>query len=295
MAVAATAVLEALLGPFALLRERPGAAALLLVAVLLVTGLSQIGGAVLWVGLPVLRRLGRRLAERSRIVRVAAQASLLVALYALASLAATPLAASMGRVPLPCGLGSGETLGALSPLTCALNRHYATPSVRAELLRIADDLSAEFPGIRLSYLDAGFPFFDGFVLPPHLTHGDGRKVDLALLFVAAETGRPLAGRAPSPIGYWGYVPPRPDEPAPCAGIRSWLRWDFDWLQPLLPRMELDQERTAALLARLGQSPLVSRIFLEAHLQGRLGAGSPRVRFQGCGAARHDDHIHVGFR
>ena len=183
----------------------------------------------------------------------------------------------------------------MSPLTCVLNRHYATPAVRAELMRIADRLATDFPGARVSYLDAAFPFLDGVPLPPHLTHRDGRKVDIALFFVAPDSGRPLPGHAPSPIGYWGYVPPRPGEPSPCAGRDSWLRWDFAWLQPLLPESELDAARTRALVQRLAASPRVVRIFLEPHLRQRLAVLHPKVRFQGCAAARHDDHIHVSFR
>ena len=41
---------------------------------------------------------------------------------------------------------------------------------------------------------------------------------------------------------------------------------------------------------------VRRIFLEPHLKRRLGyAEDGRVRFAGCHAARHDDHVHVDFR
>ena len=41
---------------------------------------------------------------------------------------------------------------------------------------------------------------------------------------------------------------------------------------------------------------VRRIFVEPHLKRRLGfAGEARVRFAGCSAARHDDHLHVDFR
>jgi hypothetical protein len=37
---------------------------------------------------------------------------------------------------------------------------------------------------------------------------------------------------------------------------------------------------------------VERVFIEPYLAKRLGVSSPRLRFQGCGAARHDDHVHV---
>ena len=39
-----------------------------------------------------------------------------------------------------------------------------------------------------------------------------------------------------------------------------------------------------------------KILLEPHLAHRLGVeGRPNIRFQGCRAARHDDHIHVQIR
>jgi hypothetical protein len=42
-----------------------------------------------------------------------------------------------------------------------------------------------------------------------------------------------------------------------------------------------------------QNPHVKRIFLEPHLKLRLDlSDQPKVHFQGCWAARHDDHIHV---
>lgn len=282
-----------LLGPAGLARQRPVAAMWLLLAAVLMTALTQVGGLAIWVCGPALLDIDRRLATRPRALRAGAALALVGGVYALASLAAVPIAASLGRVPLPCLAGGDAALAPLTPLTCLLNRHYATPRARAELEQIARAMAADFPGNRLSFLDASFPFLDGFVLPPHLSHDDGRKVDLALLYVDPETGRPLPGRAPSPIGYWGYVQPGPGEPEPCAGTRSWLRWDFDWLQPILPAMNLDRRRMAALLDRLGGSARISRVFIEPHLRLRLGGG-PRVRFQGCAAARHDDHIHVEF-
>jgi hypothetical protein len=45
-------------------------------------------------------------------------------------------------------------------------------------------------------------------------------------------------------------------------------------------------------------PAVQKILIEPHLKERLRLQSSKVRFQGCHAARHDDHVHVqiqGFR
>ena len=39
-------------------------------------------------------------------------------------------------------------------------------------------------------------------------------------------------------------------------------------------------------------PDIGKDFIEPHLAKRLGATTSKIRFQGCKAARHDDHIHV---
>lgn len=36
---------------------------------------------------------------------------------------------------------------------------------------------------------------------------------------------------------------------------------------------------------------VEKLFIEPHLKTRLRVESPKIRFQGCRSARHDDHIH----
>ena len=221
--------------------------------------------------------------------------AIFVATYTAASLAVAPLAGMAGRVPLPCLFAGEASYNSLTKLTCLLNRHYATPNARTALDSAARRLSAEFPGRRMAYLDAGFPLFDWFPMLPHLSHRDGRKIDLALLFVDPQDNRPAPGRASSPIGYWGYVQPGPGAVQPCAGRRSLLRWDFDWLQPLLPDLRLDEAALAALLKNLVDSPAVLRVLMERHLADRLGVVHAKIRFQGCRAARHDDHIHIEFR
>jgi hypothetical protein len=70
------------------------------------------------------------------------------------------------------------------------------------------------------------------------------------------------------------------------------------LQELFPMRPLDQERTGAALRWLateGQALGVERIFIEPYLAARLGVSSPLLGFQGCRAARHDDHIHIQIR
>lgn len=238
---------------------------LLLVALL--TIVTQLGGLAWLIALGFRRRF----------------AAFLLA-YAGLWLGAQGLAPHFGREPLPCG-GEGP-LRAQSWFYCLANRNYVVPELKAVAERLAADLEAAYPGSRLVALDAGFPFFAGFPLIPHLSHDDGRKLDLAL-FYAGEAGyEPGATR--SPLGYFAFEQGPSDCPA---RLRDW-RWDLDWLQPFLKDLKLEPERTRFLLRRLSSDERVRRVFLEPHLTARLGAASPKIRFQGCRAARHDDHIHI---
>ena len=264
----------------------------------ILTALTQVGGAVLlfstlivWSIFPV-GRLGRIRALFSHLL---AFAMVYVGVCALL----VPSAAQInGRVALQCFANDRHAYAALSPLTCLLNRHYAVPEVDVALKRMARDLGDAQPGTVVTYLDAGFPFLDGFPVLPHLSHRAGRDIDLAYFYVGP-SGRYLPGEARSPIGYFGFEQPADDAKLPCVGQRSFvtLRWDFAWLQPYLSAYALDSVRTSELLNWLvteGPANGVSGLIIEPHLSERLGVRSKLIRFQGCRAARHDDHVHVDF-
>ncbi len=255
---------------------------------ILLTAVTQIGGVVLLFCVPAFIWAGRRLGSRKPLLRTAACIGIYACAYLGVSLATIPLARAFGRVPLACGLAGSPAYAPRTVWTCLLNRHYAAPSARQALQEIGAEFFREFKDSRIAYLDAGFPFFDWFPMIPHISHGDGRKIDLALVH--------LDGAAtPSPLGYWGFVQPRPGDPQPCRGTEGWLRWNMEWLQPLLPERQLDAPRTRVLLERLISMPTVRRIFIEPHLAARLGLNHSKLRFQGCMAARHDDHIHIEFK
>lgn len=189
-----------------------------------------------------------------------------------------------GREALPC-FASGP-LRLQSPLYCALNRNYADP----QLIEVAEDLAAymdqRFPGTNTQVLDAGFPFLDGFPLLPHLSHKDGRKLDLAYWYDNGDGYQP--GLTRSPIGYFAFQP----GPTHCPQRWLTLRWDLGWLQPLFPAYALDRPRMVEALTWLSKEGRVSRIFIEPHLRQSLGVSGPNFGFQGCRAARHDDHINI---
>jgi hypothetical protein len=171
--------------------------------------------------------------------------------------------------------------------------------VDARLLSLLTDLSRaverSYPGTATLYLDANFPFINGFPLLPHLSHNDGLKLDIAYYY-ATPSGTYLPGETRSPIGYWAFEEPGPGDPSSCDS-RTWLtlRWNMRLLQEHFPMRPLDQERTRVALRWLateGQALGVERIFIEPYLAARLGVSSPLLGFQGCRAARHDDHIHI---
>ncbi|MCY4336788.1 MAG: hypothetical protein OXC60_19205 [Litoreibacter sp.] len=203
--------------------------------------------------------------------------------YAALTTAAVWVAPNFGRVALNC-FDDGP-LQVQSLMYCALNRHYVTPELRDVLIDTADEMGRRYPGTETIVLDANFPFLDGFPLLPHLSHDDGEKADLAF-FYRDETGY-LPGVTRSPIGYFAFEP----GPTDCTPRWPTLRWDFDILQPLWRDYALDEERMAAVMRILSSDERVGKTFIEPHLVQSLQVAHPRIRFQGCRAARHDDHIH----
>jgi hypothetical protein len=267
------------------------------VVVVLLTLLTQIGGLVMllvWglsrLALP--RAMGAWL-------RAAINALLFVIAYAaISALVVPPLAALAARVPLPCRAQPDRAFAAGSVLICALNRHYVVPDLVVVLNELSGEIERAFPGTTTLFLDANFPFLNRFPLLPHLSHSDGRKLDLAFYYADAE-GRYLPAVTRSPIGYWAFEQPSASDASPCAA-RSWLslRWDLDFLQDKFPDRVLEPRRTSAALQWLlseGSRFKVDRVFVEPYLAARLGVASPALGFQGCRAARHDDHIHIQTR
>lgn len=204
--------------------------------------------------------------------------------YAVLWGGAQNVAPAFGRVPVPC---SGEVLRAQSWVYCAMLRNFVTP----EMLAVAEDAAAlvarDFPGTVTLALDGNFPFGNGIPLMPHLSHDDGEKLDFA--FYYADAGGYVAGRTASPLGYFAFQ--RAGEET-CPPVWLTLRWDMAWFQPLVRDMVLEPDRTSALIRAVLADPRVGKVFVEPPLAARLGLQGDKLRFQGCRAARHDDHLHV---
>ena len=260
-------------------------------AIVFLTIVTQIGGIVWLVALLLRRFLPSR--------RPAVFLFLFVALYAAATLVTQQLAPLAGRVALSCFPGKDASLIVRSPFFCVLNRNYVTEELAQAAQAYADHMAQAFPGTKTLALDANFPFFTGFPLIPHLSHDDGRKLDLALYYQDPE-GKSRNGETRSPIGYFAFQEPGVNAPQPCEGRPRWLtlRWDMRWLQDAFPDWQIEPQRMHEALLWLsneGQNHGIGKIFIEPHIPAGLGISNDVIRFQGCRAARHDDHIHIQLR
>ncbi len=204
--------------------------------------------------------------------------------YAVLWGGAQVVAPAFGRVPLPC---TGEVLRQRSWVYCVMLRNFVTP----DLAEVADDaarsVAARFPGTVTLALDGSFPFGTGIPLLPHLSHDDGEKLDFAFYY-RDEAGY-VMGETASPLGYFAFLRAG-DETCPPVWVT--LRWNMGWFQVLNRDLQLEPGRTRALIAAFVDDPRVAKIFVEPPVAAQLGLQSDRLRFQGCRAARHDDHIHI---
>ncbi len=244
--------------------------------------LKLIGHSVIVTFLTLLTQLGGLAWLISLLFR--RQLVVFTAAYAVLAVSALWVAPLSGRVPLSCA-GDGP-LKVQSWFYCVLNRNYVTPETKAVLTDVAAAVDQAYPGTKTLVLDANFPFVTGFPLIPHLSHDDGEKADLAFYY-RDETGY-LPGETRSPIGYFAFEA----GPTDCADAWPTLRWNFRALQPLWPDLVLDPDRTRTVLEVLLSDDRVGKVLIEPHLRERLGLAHEKLRFQGCRAARHDDHIHL---
>ena len=205
-----------------------------------------------------------------------------------------PLAKLYGRVAMP--VSETDHVEPLNFVTCLLNRHYVQPQLHETAISVAGNMNKTYPGSTLHYLDAGFPFLKGFPLFPHLSHDDGRKLDVAFFYIDKATGKATAD-CPSPIGYGVSELPKAGETDmanDCAGRRA---WQYSLLTKLVPQKNkskflFDSMRTKEMVNLFAKEKQVEKIFIEPHLKTRLKLTSDKIRFHGCDAVRHDDHLHV---
>ncbi len=177
--------------------------------------------------------------------------------------------------------------------TVLLNRNYVSPKLN-RLLRKAGEKLNDTP-VEIHYLDANFPFINKFPLLPHLSHNDGKKIDLSLIYKTKD-GK-ISTDQKSISGYGVFEVPRGKEHNQPEMCKKKDHFQYDYpkyltLGKINVELEFSKKGTKKLIQSLLAQKELGKLFIEPHLKQRLGLNYSKVRYHGCHAVRHDDHIHV---
>jgi hypothetical protein len=263
------------------------------IVAILLTLFTQVGGIIYLISLFSHKSIEKRLSRWW--ARVGLKFSLFAVLYLVSTFILIPLVAkSFGRVQLP--LLNTRHVQPGNILTFLMNRNYVRPELRNAIFDVGDVMNEKYPGVVINYLDASFPFVDGFPLPPHLSHSDGKKVDISFIYVDKSTSK-RTNKIPSFIGYGICEGPKDNEENMPDICDKKGYWQYNLLPKLVSQesksqFEFASEEVTVLVNSLSDQLEIKKIFIEPHLKTRLKLKSNKIRFHGCQAVRHDDHIHV---
>ena len=259
----------------------------------LLTVLTQVGGLVYLVSILTCKWTDKWTSKN--YLKATYRLTSFLTLYFLTTFLIVPaIAKPLGRVPLP--MTETNHLQPLNMLTCFLNRNYVTPDLYKTALDIAGQMNNNFPGTTVNYLDANFPFVDKFPLIPHLSHNDGKKIDLSFCYRDTKTGE-TTNECPSFIGYGICEEPLPNEKNIADFCTDKGYWQYSFMTKIISQdnkqdFTFDSDKTRELVNLFATQPTIGKIFIEPHLKTRLNLTSDKIRFHGCQAVRHDDHIHI---
>ena len=180
-------------------------------------------------------------------------------------------------------------------LTKLANRHYVVPQINRLLKDVSLDLRKENPQLEIHCLDANFPFWDGFPLLPHLSHRDGKKLDISLMYQDSNDG--VVNEKPSRSGYGVFEKPTAQVYNQIDICKNKGYWQYDFPKYLTlgtthKNLVMSAGVTKKMLSIILKDGEVSKVFIEPHLRDRMGITHPKLRYHGCKAVRHDDHIHI---
>ena len=214
-------------------------------------------------------------------------------LYFLATFLLVPyLAPVFGREKIKNTKGIKPT----NYLTILLNRNYVRPELNKVLLQTEEDLKGT--KIKIHYLDANFPFLNRFPLLPHLSHNDGKKIDISLIY-ETEDGT-ISEKQKSVSGYGAFENPTSNEYNQIEKCLSNGYFQYDYPKyisfgSINNDIEFSEKGTRKLIKNILKNKSVGKIFIEPHLKKRMNLSNSKIRYHGCRAVRHDDHIHLQLR
>ena len=259
----------------------------------LLTILTQVGGLVYLLSI-LTHKLTDKWSSKNYLKAIYRFASFLILYFFTIFLLVPLIAKPLGRVPLP--LTETNHLQPLNIWTCFLNRNYVRQELKQTAFEVAKQMNDKFPGTTVNYLDANFPFINKFPLIPHLSHNDGKKLDLSFCYLDTKTNEPT-NDCPSFIGYGICEEPRPNEKNTSYFCTEKGFWQYSFLSKVISQdskknFTFDSDKTKELVSLFAMQSTIGKIFIEPHLKTRLNLNYDKIRFHGCQAVRHDDHIHI---
>lgn len=253
-----------------------------IIIIIILTVLTQIGGVIFLIVILIFRKKKRK-----------HQFLVFTILYLLATFLIVPnVAPFFGREKIK----DSNTIQAHSFIYKLTNRNYVTSKMHHVLKEVSKDLNGKYSGIKLVYLDANFPFINGFPLLPHRSHNDGKKIDLSFIYTTKD-GK-ITNKKPSFLGYGFYENPTKKEHNQINICKNKGYWQYDFAKYLTfgnsdKSITFSEKITKNLILFILKQQAVGKIFIEPHLKIRLGLSKEsKVRYHGCQAVRHDDHIHL---
>ncbi len=213
-----------------------------------------------------------------------------VCIYIIVNLLITPQLAQLnGREPV--FENNKEKLG--NSFFKLLNRNYVKPELNLLLNSVSQDLN-ETP-IQINVLDANFPFWDGFPLIPHLSHNDGKKLDLP--FVYENPNGESSNNIKSLSGYGIFEEAKTGEINQvnnCEenGFYQYSIAKFIGLNLFHKDLVFSENGTKLLINSILRQSALEKLFIEPHMKNRLNLNHTKVWYHACHAVRHDDHIHI---
>lgn len=248
-----------------------------IIIISLLTALTQIGGLI-WISAVF---ISWKTKKKKRLV--------FPLLYLVCNLIIIPpIASYFGREKLPT---FNKNLKPRNWFYSLAFRNYVNPELKIELENAADALTVS--NITITYLDANFPFINGFPLLPHLSHNDGKKIDISFMYLDKQ--HKTTNKKPSVSGYGVYA--NDDQNYTYKQCINKGYWQYDFTKYItfgtINELELDPQNSALLIKQLLNIPNSQKVFIEPHLKNSLGlSNQSKIRFHGCQAVRHDDHIHL---
>ena len=211
-------------------------------------------------------------------------------LYLISTLLIVPLIAPIfGREKVQ----HTENIKPTNYMTVLLNRNYVRPQLNKLLKTTVSDLKDS--NIQINYLDANFPFINKFPLLPHLSHNDGKKLDISLVYKNADGE--ITNQQKSVSGYGVFEDPKSGEynQIDKCLIMGYFQYDYPkyvTFGSINDELKFSTKGTKRLIRSILKNRSLGKLFIEPHLKQRLGLINSKIRYHGCGAVRHDDHIHI---